>query len=109
MSKQLSGFMDFVRKHGVVGLAVGLAIGVQVVKTVETIVDGLINPIVSFILGDTKGLQSAHWAVISSTTGGRTLDFKWGEVVSALITLVAVSAVIYWVVHQLKLDKLDKK
>ena len=105
MSKQLSGFMDFVREHGVVGLAVGLAIGLQVSKAVETIVDGFINPIVSFILGDTKGLESAHWAVISSTTGGRMLDFKWGEIVSSLITLVAVSAVVYWVVKQLKLDK----
>ncbi len=29
MSKQLQGFMEFVRTQGVVGLAVGLAIGTQ--------------------------------------------------------------------------------
>jgi large-conductance mechanosensitive channel len=109
MNKQLKGFMDFVRSQGVVGLAVGLAIGTQAGKAVEAIVHGLINPIVSFIVGDTKGLENAKWEVIKSSTGGRTLTFGWGEVVSALITLVAVSLVIYYIVSGLKLDKLDKK
>lgn len=107
MNKQLKGFMAFVREQGVVGLAVGLAIGTQAGKAVEAIVKGFINPIVSFVVGDTKGLESATWTVFQN--GSRELVFGWGGIVSALITLVAVAAVIYYVVHGLKLDKIDRK
>lgn len=106
MNKQLRGFMDFVRAHGVVGLAVGLAIGTQVGQMVKAIVDGLVNPLVGMIVGNQAGLQDAQFSL---TIGGRTGDFMWGAVFSALITLLAVSAVIYYVVTGLKLDKLDKK
>lgn len=110
MNKQLKDFMGFIRTHGVVGLAVGLAIGIQVLKTVEAIVHGLINPLVGFILGNTSGLEASKWTVVKgSHYGDRALVIGWGEIVSSLITLIAVSAVIYYVVHGLKLDKLDKK
>lgn len=106
MNKQLKGFMDFVRDHGVVGLAVGLAIGTQVGATVETIVKGLIDPVVGFIIGDTEGLSAAAFTL---TAGDRSMTIMWGAVLSAMITLLAVSALIYYVVMGLKLDKVDKK
>jgi large conductance mechanosensitive channel len=118
MNKNIRGFMDFVREQGIVGLAVGLAIGVQVGQTVGAIVDGLINPFVSFILGSGTSLENAVWNIIGVDTiktdywftlGDRYLVLGWGKVVSSLIVLVAVAAVIYYVVHGLKLDKLDKK
>lgn len=105
MNKQLKNFMGFVKSHGVVGLAVGLAIGVQVGQVVETIVEQLINPIVGFVVGDTKGLEQLDFTI---TAGSRAMTIGWGAIVSALITLLAVSAVIYWVVTGLKLDKKDK-
>lgn len=107
MNKQLKGFMDFVREQGVVGLAVGLAIGTQAGEAVKAIVKGFINPIVSFIVGDTKGLDNATWTIYKGAH--RQLILGWGGVVSALITLLAVAAVIYYVVHGFKLDKLDRK
>lgn len=107
MNKQIKGFMQFVREQGVVGLAVGLAIGTQVGEAVKAIVTGLINPLVSFIVGSTDGLESAKWEIYKSSS--RELVIGWGLVVSALITLIAVSAVIYYVVHGLKLDRLDRK
>lgn len=106
MSKQLREFMDFVKGHGVVGLAVGLAIGTQVGELVKTIVEKLINPVVGFIVGDTKGLEQLDFTL---TAGSRAMTIGWGAIISALITLLAVSAVIYWVVNGLKLDKTDKK
>ncbi len=106
MNKQLKGFMDFVRTHGVVGLAVGLAIGTQVGKAVEAIVVNLINPLVGFIIGDTKGLEQLDWTI---TSGSRSMTLGWGAILSALITLLAVSAVVYWAVSGLKLDKSDSK
>ena len=102
-----NGFMFFVRKQGVVGLAVGLAIGTQVGKAVEAIVVGFINPIVGFIVGNSTDLLNAKWTVVSDLNG-RSLVFSWGVILSALITLIAVAAVIYYAVHGLKLDKIDK-
>lgn len=110
MNKQLKGFMDFVRTQGVVGLAVGLAIGVQVGKMVDALVSGLIDPIIGFIIGNQDGLAAAKWTIVeASTPDGRSLVIGWGAIVSSLITLLAVAAVIYYVVHGLKLDKADKK
>lgn len=106
MNKQLKGFMDFVRAHGVVGLAVGLAIGTQVGNAVEVIVKGFIDPIIGFIIGDTAGLSAASWTI---SAGDRSMTIMWGAILSALITLLAVSALIYYVVMSLKLDKADKK
>jgi large conductance mechanosensitive channel protein len=107
LNKQLKNFMDFVREQGVVGLAVGLAVGTAAGATVKAIVDGLINPIVGFILGgDSLGQKTWNTGL---SNGGNDLVFQWGAVLSSIITLVAVAAVIYYVIHGLKLDKLDRK
>ncbi len=106
MHKELLKFMHFVREHGVVGLAVGLAIGTQVGDTVKVIVEGVINPIVGFLIGNVEGLQAAKFTL---ATGDRSMTIMWGSVVSSLITLLAVSALIYYIVMGLKLDKADKK
>jgi large conductance mechanosensitive channel len=118
VSKQIAGFMDFVRTQGVVGLAVGLAIGTQASASVKSIVEGIINPVVGFIVGNQDGLASATWNVIGKNShkasywfhvGDRSLVIGWGQVLSSLITLLAVAAVIFYVVKGFKLDKLDKK
>lgn len=106
MNKQLKGFMDFVKAHGVVGLAVGLAIGAQVGTTVNVIVKNVIDPIVGFIVGNTDGLSAASFTI---EAGSRSMTIGWGAVISSLITLLAVSAVVYFVVTGLKLDKDGKK
>jgi large-conductance mechanosensitive channel len=105
---KVNGFMTFIREQGVVGLAVGLAIGTQAGAAVKAIVEGFINPLVAFIVGSQDGLLEAKWTVVTDWHD-RTLVFGWGLVVSALITLIAVAAVIYYVVKGLRLDKLDKK
>lgn len=118
VGKQISGFSDFIRTQGVVGLAIGLAIGTQAGATVKAMVEGFINPIVGFLVGSQEGLLNAKWNVIGPdsesvnywlTLGDRTLIISWGAILSSLITLFAVAAVIYFVVKGLKLDKLDKK
>lgn len=106
--KHANAFLEFLRTQGVVGLAVGLAIGMQATQTVESIVNGLVNPVVAFIVGSQEGLQAATWVLIEDWNG-RTLELGWGAVLSALITLTAVAALIYWVVNGLRLDRLDKK
>lgn len=104
--KPVSGFVDFIRKQGVVGLAVGLAIGVAAGDTVNKLVEGFINPIIQFIVGSQDALNSAVWHV---ELWGRNADFAWGAFVSSAITLLATALVIYILVNFLRLDKLDKK
>lgn len=102
----ISGFVDFIRQQGVIGLAVGLAIGTAAGDTVKKMVEGFIAPIVQFIVGSRQGLETATWTFEAF---GRQADFKWGAFVSSLITLLATALVIYLIIHFLKLDKLDKK
>ena len=105
-SKHASGFVEFIRTQGVIGLAIGLAIGTAAGDTVKKLVEGFIAPIVQFIVGSRDGLETAAWHV---ELFGRTADFKWGAFVSSAIALLATALVIYWVIHVLKLDRLDKK
>lgn len=117
-SGRAAGFMNFIREQGVVGLAVGLAIGTQTNTTVKSIVEGIINPVVGFILGSSTVLADQKWNLVGRDTetasylftlGSRQLVLGWGEILSSLIQLIAVAAVIYFVVKGLGFDKLDKK
>ncbi len=103
---QTIAFIDFIRSHGVVGMAVGLAIGASVGATVKTLVESFITPLVRFIVGSQGRLESNVWHV---DLWGRQADFAWGAALSAIITLFATILAIYWVVHIFKLDRLDKK
>lgn len=105
-SGHASGFINFIRTQGVIGLAVGLAIGAAAGDTVKKLVEGFINPIVQFVVGSQEALATATWTFYAF---GRQADFKWGAFVSSLITLLATALVIYIIIHGLKLDRLDKK
>ncbi len=101
-----TGFMNFIREQGVIGLAVGLAIGTAAGDTVRKLVEGFIAPIVQLLIGSQKGLEAATWQL---EIAGRTGDFKWGAFVSSFITLAATALVIYLIIHFAKIDKLDRK
>ena len=45
----------------------------------------------------------------SLKNGGVELTFGWGAIAGSVITLLATAFVIYYIVHAMKLDKLDKK
>lgn len=105
---QGGGFLTFIREQGVVGLAVGLAIGTAAGAAVKTIVDQLIAPVVALL---TQGvdLNSLKWVILGKTADKPEVAIGWGMILSALITLLATAAVVYWAVHLAKLDRLDKK
>lgn len=103
--KALAGFVNFIREKGVVGLAVGLAIGTAATGLVTQIVNAVITPAVGLLLGK-DGISSLDFVI---TIGDRRETFLIGELLDALISFMAVAAVIYFVVMGLRLDKLDKK
>lgn len=95
-------FMDFVRNHGVIGLALGIIIGGAVTKLVTSTVTDVINPIIGIFLGkagDLNGLVIAFF-------GAKILI---GNFISALIDFFIIVAVVYFGIKKLGLEKLDKK
>lgn len=98
----MKGFIEFIRRQGVVGLAVGFILGGAVSKVVSSIVTDLVNPLVSLLLGPAKSLEAA------TVTLGRA-TFAWGHFVAGVIDFAVIALVVYLGVHWLKLDRLDKK
>lgn len=101
----LRGFVDFVRKQGVVGIAVGLAIGLQAADFTKAIVGSVITPIVDLLVGQ-GGLDKFKFTL---ELGSRSGTFDIGLLIDGLLKFLAVALVVYLVVHYLKLDRLDAK
>jgi large conductance mechanosensitive channel len=102
MNKNMQGFIDFIRKQGVVGLAVGFILGGAVSKLVSALVADIINPIIGIFMGKTGNLANAAISIGSA----RILV---GNFISVLIDFIVVALVVYYGVKWLKLDKVDKK
>jgi large conductance mechanosensitive channel len=98
----MSGFVEFLRKQGVVGLAVGFILGGAISKLVAALVSDIINPIIGVLLGKVSGLTQATIRLGSAR-------IMWGDFVSVLIDFLIIAAVVYFGVKWLKLDKLDKR
>lgn len=98
----MKGFIDFVRKQGVIGLAVGFILGGAVSKVVASLVADIINPLLGMILGAAGNLDEAYLSVGSA-------KLMWGSFVNATIDFLVIALVVYYGVKLLKLDKLDIK
>lgn len=97
----VNDFVDFIRKQGVVGLAVGFILGGAVSKLVSAIVTDIINPLLSVVLGKAGELKTASIAIGSA-------KILWGDFVATLIDFLVIALVVYYGVKVLGLDKLDK-
>lgn len=106
IDQHVSGFMNFVREQGVVGLAVGLVLGVQVKAVVDQLVASFINPIVGLVLPGAGSLVDKKFTI---TVLGKHAVFLYGAFISVMISFVTVAAVVYFAVKMLKLENLDKK
>jgi large conductance mechanosensitive channel len=97
----IRGFLTFVREQGVVGLAVGFLMGGSVSKMVTSLVTDIVNPLLGIVLGVAGNFREASWKVGSAT-------IMWGNFVANVIDFAVIAAIIYYVVHGLKLDKIDR-
>ncbi len=98
----MSGFMEFIRKQGVVGLAVGFILGGAVKEVVSALIDDLVSPVLGLVLGAAGNLDNAVLKLGKVT-------FMWGHFVSTMLDFVVIAAIVYFGVKGLGLDKLDKK
>lgn len=98
----MSEFIDFIRKRGVIGLAVGFILGGAVSKIVAALVEDIINPILGVVLGRAGTLATA------ALTFG-PVEILWGHFITVLIDFLVIALVVFYGVKVLHLDKLDKK
>ncbi len=94
----MSGFIQFIREQGVVGLAIGFILGGAVSKVVSSLVEDVINPIIGAIFGSSSGLGEMMLGPVAL-----------GSFVAVLIDFLIIAAVVYWGFKKLGLDKLDSK
>jgi large conductance mechanosensitive channel len=99
---KVAGFMDFIRKQGVIGLAIGFILGGAVSKVVSSLVQDIINPVLGLVLGKIGDLSKAYLEIGAA-------KIMWGNFVSVLIDFLVVAFVVYFVFKKLGIDKLDKK
>lgn len=98
----MGGFLEFVRKQGVIGLAVGFLLGGAVSKVVTALVTDIINPLLGVVFGITEGLKEAR------------LEFSgvvilWGDFVAVAIDFIVIAAVVYYGVRILGIEMSEKK
>jgi large conductance mechanosensitive channel len=98
----MKGFLNFIREQGVMGLAVGFLLGGAVSKLVTALINDVINPLLSLVLGVAGNFKEASLQIGSS-------KLMWGDFLAALIDFAVIAAVVYYGVHGLGLDKIDKK
>jgi len=102
MKEKLSGFFEFIREQGTIGLAVGFILGGAVSKVVASLVADIVNPIVGIALGAAGNLSDYSLKIGPAT-------IKYGNFLAVLIDFIIIAAVVYFGIKGLGLDKLDKK
>lgn len=99
--KQASGFTNFIRDQGVVGVGIGLVLGIQIKAVVDTVMASFVNPLTGLLPGG--GTLSARALQIGSAKIG------WGAIAYSLFTFLMVAFIIYAAYKLLRLDKLKKE
>ncbi len=99
MKKMLAEFKEFIAGGDVVDLAVGVVIGSAFTAIVNQVVEGLITPLIGWIVAaitGSKDLESSLSILDVSPASG--VVFKFGDVISALITFLITGFVLFLVV-----------
>ena len=98
----MKGFIEFIKKQGVVGLAVGFLLGGAVSKLVSSLIQDLISPFLGLLTGSATGLAEAALDI-------GPIHLMWGHFLSTLIDFFVIAMVVYFGVKILGFDKPDKK
>lgn len=93
----MKGFLEFIKKQGVFGLAIGFIVGGAVTKVVTSLVTDIVNPILGIILGLAKGLETAYLKI-------GPIKILYGHFISVLIDFLVISGIVYLLVKLFKLD-----
>jgi large-conductance mechanosensitive channel len=100
----VGGFLEFLREHAVVSLAVGFAIATQAQALIKQLITSFIDPAWALVFnGDKLSAKQSkiHWH-------GREQLFTWGAFAYAMLDFLFVLLAIYVLVKVFGLDKLEK-
>ncbi|MEJ1088921.1 large conductance mechanosensitive channel protein MscL [Microbacterium sp. Mu-80] len=90
----IQGFKEFITKGNVIDLAVAVVIGGAFTAIVNAVVSSIINPLVElFFQADEAGKVGIQLTGIY----GQVVTFPVGELISAVISFLAVALVVYFV------------
>lgn len=95
----MKGFVEFIRKQGIIGLAIGFIVGLATAAVVTALVNDFINPVIGALIGQ------ANLDTLTFTVGSAT--FNYGHFISVFINFVVILAVVYFGFKALRLEKLD--
>ena len=84
-------FLDFLKKYGVLGLAVAFVIGLYLGGLVQALVKDLILPLIGLAIPGLKNLST--YIVVF-----RNQQFSFGDFLVALITFIIVAFVVFLIV-----------
>lgn len=101
----VSGFVDFIRGHAIIGLAIGFVLGTQVQAVVKQLISSFIDPLFVLIFPGNKSLSARTFTLHFE---GRAANFGWGAVVFSVIDFIFIAFTVYAIIKLFKLDKLDK-
>jgi large conductance mechanosensitive channel len=90
MKTMLDEFRTFVRRGDVVTIAVGLILALYFAKIVDALLEGVINPIIAAIFGE------SNYANIGFDLGDARLSI--GLVIDAVISFIAVAFILFLIV-----------
>lgn len=94
----MSGFINFIKEQGVMGLAIGFIMGGAVTKLVNSVVEDLVNPLIGILLGKAGNLSN-YTLMIGNA------EVKWGKFLASSIDFLVISAIVYITFLLLKIDK----
>ncbi|MEI8096622.1 MAG: MscL family protein [Candidatus Moraniibacteriota bacterium] len=100
--EHMSGFMEFIRKQGVVSVAIGFVLAGAVAKMVSALVTDIINPLIGLVLVNAENLKLAKFAI-------GNVNILWGDFVSTMIDFVIIALVVYFSVKLLGVEMPEKK
>lgn len=97
------GFVDFLREHAVVALALGFVIATQIQSLAKQLIASFIDPMFTLLFG--KSLSARTFTLHFHH---HAANFGWGTFVYTVLDVFFVLLSIYVVVKLFGLDKLDK-
>lgn len=86
----INGFKSFILRGNVVDLAVAVVIGAAFTAVVNALVEGLLNPLVALIVGNTDLTRVLTWSM-----GPNDTVFSIGLILDALLKFLLVALAIY--------------
>ena len=101
MKKLLDEFKEFIAKGDVVMIAVGLIMALYFQKIVDAILEGVINPIIAAIFGE------SNFRDIGFDVGDARISI--GLVIDAAISFVVVALILFLLVKAYNRFKSDEK